>query len=97
MSSILSSYCLTSNHLPARIPAYSLISKHLETRTMFGTTPVTAWELEAERRRELAMPWRLAYRPEREQRRRYRPHLGLRQLVESLRQAPPAGWEDVRT
>lgn len=62
---------------------------------MFGTTPVTAWELEAERRRELAMPWRTAPRAEREARHLARPSFSLRRLVESLRQPPRAGWKDV--
>lgn len=62
---------------------------------MFGTTPLTAWELEADRRRELAMSWRPprvepAPRPERRS-------VSLRRLIDSWRHIPPAGLEDVRT
>ena len=63
---------------------------------MFGMTPATALELEAERRRELAM----AFRPPRAEavnRREARPTVSLRRFIGSLRQLPQAGWEDVRT
>lgn len=63
---------------------------------MFGMTAVTAFELEAERRRELAM----AYRPPRAEivsRREFRPTASLRRFIGSLRQIPAGGLEDLRT
>ena len=63
---------------------------------MFGYTPATAFELEAERRRELAMAWRPP-RAESVARRQARPMASLRRFIGSLRQLPQAGWEDVRT
>lgn len=63
---------------------------------MFGMTAVTAFELEGERRRELAT----AYRPARAEvvaRREVRPTASLRRLIGSLRQIPAGGLEDLRT
>ena len=64
---------------------------------MFGMTAVTAWELEAERRRELASSWRPLPRPDVIPRQRARPIVSLRRLIGFLGQVPPSGWEDVRT
>ena len=63
---------------------------------MFGMTAVTAWELEAERRQELAISWKSPATEPVPRRDRGRT-VFLRRLVDALRQAPPAGWEDVRT
>ena len=63
---------------------------------MFGMTAGTAWELEAERRVELAHAGRTAYRPD------CTPAAGgavlwLRSLFGSMPEAPPVNWKDVRT
>ena len=65
---------------------------------MFGTMPVTSFELEAERRRELATSWKPVRTVEPVPHREARPMVvSLRRLVGSLTRVPPAGWEDVRT
>jgi hypothetical protein len=65
---------------------------------MFGTMPVTAMELEAERRRELATSWKPVRTVEPVPLRDPRPIVvSLRRLVGSLTRVPPADWEDVRT
>lgn len=65
---------------------------------MFGNTATTAWELEAERRVELAQRARLARdakaaRPARES----GLLASLLKWASSLRQAPSAGLKDART
>ena len=65
---------------------------------MFGSMPVTAMELEAERRRELAISWKPVRTFEPVPHREPRPMVvSLRRLIGSLTRVPPAGWEDVRT
>ncbi|RPH34829.1 MAG: hypothetical protein EHM90_05440 [Chloroflexi bacterium] len=65
---------------------------------MFGMMPVTAMELEAERRRELATSWKPVRTIEPVSHRDPRPMVvSLRRLIGSLTRVPPAGWEDVRT
>lgn len=63
---------------------------------MFGMTAVTAWELEAERRRELAFSCRAIPDSKTITRRDAGPVVSLLRLIGAVRQAPPAGWEDVR-
>ena len=64
---------------------------------MFGIMPVTSFELEAERRRELATLGKFAYTMEPSPRRPRRPLASLRRLFRPLNRVPTAGWEDVRT
>jgi len=64
---------------------------------MFGTTATTAWELEAERRVELAQRARYASGPTARDGRHNGLFAALRRLAGSLRQAPAAGLKDVRT
>jgi hypothetical protein len=64
---------------------------------MFGTTPATAWELEAERRVELAYRARPASGSEAFAGRQRGLLASLRRLTGSLRQAAPAGLKDLRT
>lgn len=64
---------------------------------MFGMTGATAWELEAERRVELAQRARYASGPSARDGREDGLYAALRRLAGSLRQAPVAGLKDVRT
>jgi len=64
---------------------------------MFGMTATTAWELEAERRVELAQRPRYAAGPGARDGRENGLFAALRRLAGSLRQAPTAGLKDVRT
>jgi hypothetical protein len=64
---------------------------------MFGMTATTAWELEAERRVELAQRARYAAGPAARDGRENGLFAALRRLAGSLRQAPAAGLKDVRT
>jgi len=64
---------------------------------MFGMTAATAWELEAERRVELAQRGRYASGPEARTGRENRLFATLRRLTGSLRQTPSAGLKDLRT
>ncbi|MEX0630710.1 MAG: hypothetical protein WEE67_06335 [Chloroflexota bacterium] len=63
---------------------------------MFGMTAATAWELEAERRVELAQRARYASGPAAGDGRENGLFASLRRLAGSLRQAPAAGLRDVR-
>jgi hypothetical protein len=64
---------------------------------MFGMTAATAWELEAERRVELASRATPASRSEAFAGRERGLLASLRRLTTSLRQAAPAGLKDLRT
>ena len=64
---------------------------------MFGMTAATAWELEAERRVELAQRARYASSSEARARRENGLFASLRRLTGSLRQASSAGLKDLRT
>lgn len=64
---------------------------------MFGMTAATAWELEAERRVELASRARPASRTEAFAGGERGLLATLRRLTGSLRQASPAGLKDLRT
>ena len=64
---------------------------------MFGMTATTAWELEAERRVELAQRARYASGPAAHDGRENGLFAALRRLAGSLRQAPAAGMKDMRT
>jgi hypothetical protein len=63
---------------------------------MFGMTAVTAFELEAERRRELATSWKPMPTVETAPRRARR-SVSLRRLVSAPTPVPATNWEDVRT
>jgi hypothetical protein len=63
---------------------------------MFGLTPTTAWELEAERRVELAQRARHASGPAAHDGRENGLFAALRRLAGSLRQMPAAGVRDLR-
>ena len=63
---------------------------------MFGMTAATAWELDAERRREQAMAWKAPRSPE-IRGPDARPSIWFRRLVSSLRRTPAAGWDNLRT
>ena len=64
---------------------------------MFGMTATTAWELEAERRVELAQRGRYGSGPVARDGRENGLFAALRRLAGSLRQAPASGLKDVRT
>jgi hypothetical protein len=64
---------------------------------MFGTTATTAWELEAERRVELAQRSRHAIRPKGFDGRKSGFIGSLRRWTGSLGHAPWPGLKDVRT
>jgi hypothetical protein len=64
---------------------------------MFGMTATTAWELEAERRVELAQRERYASGPAARDGRENGLFGAMRRLAGSLRQAPAAGLKDLRT
>jgi len=64
---------------------------------MFGMTAATAWELEAERRVELAQRPRYASDADARTRRENRLFASLRRLTGSLGQAPSADLKDLRT
>jgi hypothetical protein len=64
---------------------------------MFGTMPVTSFELEAERRRELASSWKFVHPTESAPHRPRRPLASLRRLFGPFNRVPNAGWEDLRT
>jgi hypothetical protein len=63
---------------------------------MFGMTPMTAWELEADRRRELASAPRLAARRPLSVR-RDGPEAADRRLLVGWRPARFNQWDDART
>jgi hypothetical protein len=63
---------------------------------MFGTTATTAWEIEAERRVELAQRGRYESGPAARDGRENGLFVALRRLAGSLRQAPAAGVRDLR-
>lgn len=64
---------------------------------MFGMSAATAWELEAERRVELAYRARPASRSDAYAGRERGLLASLRRLTGSLRQAAPAGLNNLRT
>ncbi len=65
---------------------------------MFGNSPMTAWELEADRRRELAASYRPAHRPVEVATRRDGPAASDRRLLFGWRLTPRLGrWEDARS
>ena len=64
---------------------------------MFGMTPMTAWELEADRRRELATPRHRAPRQSLLSVRRDGPEAADRRLLSGWRPAALNRWDDART
>ncbi len=65
---------------------------------MFGNSPMTAWELEADRRRELAASYRPAHRPSEVAARRDGPAASDRRLLFGWRLGARLNrWEDARS